>query len=153
MSELTTGPLSLDDVARRFMDSEQALRVARERLEQLATAEESAAASAVSLRQASDSVREFAQGASALVGELENAQRQAREVLEAGARFLDGSELRELTETIGQLTQTIDDRLSKIEQRVGNVEAAEARAHQAEQTIADVKAKLPGRTRKKVGLG
>jgi DNA repair exonuclease SbcCD ATPase subunit len=152
MSEPTNGPLSLDDVARRFADSEQALRAARERLEQLATAEESAAASAASLRQASDSVREFAEGAGALIGELETAQRQTREVLETGARFLDGSELRELKETIGQLTQTIDERLTKIEQRVGDVEAAEARARQAEQTIAEVKSKLPGRTQKKVGL-
>jgi hypothetical protein len=153
VNEQATGAISLDDVSRRFADSERTLGAARERLERLATAEENTAASAASLRQASDAVREFAQSASALIGELEQAQKQTREVLEAGARFLDGTELRELKEVVGQLTQTVTERLGEIERRVGDAEAAEMRAQQAEQALADIKAKLPGRTLKKLGLG
>jgi DNA repair exonuclease SbcCD ATPase subunit len=152
VNEQATGALSLDDVSRRFADSERTLAAARERLERLATAEENGAASAASLQQASEAVREFAQRASALIGELEQAQKETREVLEAGARFLDGTELRELKEVVGQLTQTVSERLGEIERRVGDVEAADIRALQAEQALADVKAKLPGRTLKKLGL-
>jgi hypothetical protein len=152
VNEQPTGALSLDDVSRRFADSERALGAARERLEHLATAEENATASASSLRQASEAVREFAQDASALIGELEQAQRQTREVLEAAARFLDGTELRELKETVGQLTKTVVERLTEIERRVGDVEAAEARARQAEGIVATIKSKLSGRQWNKLGL-
>lgn len=152
MNEQQTGALSLDDVSRRFADSERALGAARERLERLATAEETATASAASLRQASEAVREFAQGASALIGELEQAQRQTREVLEAGARFLDGTELRELKETVGQLNHTVAERLAEIERRVGDVEAAEARAEKAEGVIAMIKSKVSGRQWNRLGL-
>jgi hypothetical protein len=152
VNEQATGALSLDDVSRRFADSERTLGAARERLERLATAEENASASAASLQQASDAVREFASGASALIGELGQAQKQTREVLEAGARFLDGTELRELKEVVGRLTQTLSERLGEMERRVGDVEAAEMRAKHAEQALADIKAKLPSRTLKKLGL-
>ena len=152
MNEQAIGSLSLDDVSRRFADSERTLGAAREKLERLATAEDNATASAASLRQAAEAVREFAQGASALVGELEQAQRQTREVLADGARFLDGSELRELKDAVGLLVQTVTERLGEIERRVGDVDAAEARAQRAERSLADVKAKLPGRSLKKLGL-
>lgn len=153
MNEQADGALSLDEISQRFADSEQTLLAARERLDHLATAEENATESAASLRQASDAVREFARGASVLIGELELAQRQTREVLEAGAGFLDGTELRELKDAVGQLTKSVTERLDEIARRVGDVQAAESRAQQAEQTLADVKAKLPGRTLKKLGLG
>jgi chromosome segregation ATPase len=152
VSEQPNGALSLDDVSRRFAESEQALGAARESLERLASVEESASASAASLQQSSEAVREFAKGASVLIGELEQTQRQTREVLETGARFLDGTELRELREALGNLALNLEERLTQLDQRVGDVQAAEGRASQLEEELDRRTAKLTSRQRKQLGL-
>ncbi|WP_028061005.1 DNA repair protein RecN [Candidatus Solirubrobacter pratensis] len=152
MNEHGSAALSLDDVSQRFADSERALGDARERLERLAGAQESVSASAASLREASNAVGEFARSATALIGELEQAQRQAREVLEAGAHFLDGTELRELKAAVGDLARTVDERLDQIKQRVGDVQAADNRAAELQSELDRRTAKLSTRQRKQLGL-
>jgi hypothetical protein len=148
MNEPANGALSLDEVSRRFADSEQALDQARQNLERLAKAEQLATAASGQLKETAQLVGEYARAAGQLVGELAETQRQAREVLEAGVRLLDGSELRELSEGIAALRRGQEE----LGRRVGDVDAAEARAQNAEQIIAHIKANVPGRTLKKLGL-
>jgi hypothetical protein len=148
MNEPANGALSLDEVSRRFADSEQALDQARHNLERLAKAEQLATAASGQLKETAQLVGEYARAAGQLVGELAETQRQAREVLEAGVRLLDGSELRELSEGIAALRRGQEE----LGRRVGDVDAAEARAQNAEQIIAHIKTNVPGRTLKKLGL-
>lgn len=148
MSEQTNGALSLDEVSRRFADSEQALEQARQNLERLAQTEQLATAASGQLKETAQIVGDYARAAEQLVGELAETQRQAREVLEAGVRLLDGSELRELSDGIKALRQGQEE----LTARVGDVDAAKARARNAEEIIAHIKSQLPGRTLKKLGL-
>ncbi len=152
MSEQTSEALSLDDVSRRFADSERALTDARARLEGLATAEESAAASARSLEQSSAAVSEFVRTADALIKEVELAQRTAREVLEAGARFVDGSELRSLQDNMMSLSKSVSTRLDEIESRLGEVQARDDQIAELEAELARRTAKLSGRAKKQLGV-
>lgn len=148
MNDQTNGALSLDDVSRRFADSEEALEQARQKLERLAHAEQLASVASGQLEQTAALVGDYARAAGQLVGELAETQRQAREVLEAGVRLLDGGELRELKDGVEVLRQSQEELMT----RVGDVDAAEARARNAEATIAQIKSQLPGRTLKKLGL-
>jgi hypothetical protein len=152
MSDQAGGALALEDVTRRFAESEETLSKARERLQGLIQAEETTAASAASLREAAGAVGEFVRRANGLLAELEQAQKQTREVLAAGARFLDGTELKELKEAVETHTKNVADRLAALEERYVDVDAANARAHAAEAELARIKGALPGRQRKKLGL-
>lgn len=152
MNEEAGGALALEDVTRRFAESEETLARAREQLHGLIQAEESSTASAASLREAANSVGAFVQRADSLLGELEQAQRQAREVLEAGAKFLDGTELRELKHSVDVMTQSIQHRLASIQESVANVDAANARAGAAEAELQRIKDALSTRQLRKLGL-
>ena len=152
MNEEAGSAFALEDVTRRFADSEETLARAREQLQGLIRAEESSTASAASLQEAASSVGAFVQRADSLLGELEQAQRQAREVLEAGAKFLDGTELRELKQTVEELTKSLQDRLASIQERVANVDAANARADAAEAELQRIKESLSARQVRKLGL-
>ncbi len=148
MNKPAKGALSLDEVSQRFADSEQALDQARQNLERLAQAEQLATAASGQLKETAQLIAEYARAAGQLVGELADTQRQAREVLEVGVRLLDGSQLRELSEVIAGLRRGQEE----LVRRVGDVAAAEARAQNAEKIIAHIKANLPGRTLRKLGL-
>lgn len=152
MSEQGGGGLALEDVARRFAESEETLSRARERLQGLIQAEETTATSAASLREAATAVGTFVQRADSLLGELEGAQRQAREALEAATRFLNGSELREMKNAVEELSQTVVQRLAMMEQKVADTEAANARARAAEAELERIAASLGGRQQRKLGL-
>jgi hypothetical protein len=152
MTEQGGGGLALEDVARRFAESEETLSRTRERLQGLIQAEETTTASAVALREAAAAVGSFVQRADSLLGELEGAQRQVREALEAATRFLDGSELREMKQAVEELSQAVVQRLTALEQKVADTEAANARARAAEAELERVTAALGGRQQRKLGL-
>ena len=88
--------LSLEDVVHRFADSEQALAEAQTRLRDLAAAEQTQAAAAQGLQQAASATTTLLENAQALIGQSEETQRTAREVLQAGASLIDGTDLRDI---------------------------------------------------------
>ena len=132
--------LTLDDVRTRFAESEDALRQIRDRLAGLADAQANAQASAESLREAATVVTGFGTRAAELLDELTAAQRDARAALDATARFLDGSDLAAIRESIDTLRKEVMGRLDEIDDRVAHGEAEIVRTQQA----------LPGRWQKRI---
>lgn len=148
MSEEPNNGLKLDDISRRFADSEQSLREAREQLQRLTAAREASERSAASLQESAQAVSSFASSVASLLQELETAQAQTREVLSAGARFLDGSEVKELKETV----RAFGERLDQMEQRFLAVENVRAQADQLQAELDRRTAVLSGRQKGKLGL-
>jgi hypothetical protein len=121
------GSLSLDDVRTRFAESEEVLQLIRGRLAGLADAQVGALASAESLREASAVVASFGTQAASLLEELASTQRDARAALEATARFLDGSELTAIRESIEALRADIGHRLDEGEAELERTQHALSR--------------------------
>jgi hypothetical protein len=152
MSDQTGGALALEDVTRRFAESEETLAKAREQLRGLIDAERGAATSAASLSSAASAVAAFIERADLLLGDLQQAQSQVREVLEAGARFLDGSELRDVKQAVDSLRESFEGELATLRARVGDVDAANARAEDAKVELTRIKGLLGSRQLRKLGL-
>ena len=110
--------LTLDDVRKRFAESDATLRQIRYRLAGLADAQADAQASADSLREAAGVVTSFGTQAARLLDDLATAQRDARAALEATARFLDGSELTAMRESIDAMRDDVRMRLDQIDDRI-----------------------------------
>lgn len=147
--------LELDDVIRRFADSERALTEAAEQIGRLGRAEERAAHAGRAVEEAAEAVRGFAATAGHAATSLAEAQEQARKVLEAGGKVLDGSELRvirdgidELRGSANALTENVSDVLSRLEAlegRMGDVEAARERAELLDRQLAHIRANVADR--------
>jgi len=106
--------LSLDDVTRRFRDSEQALTQVRERLEALTSSADGARRSEVALEASAVAVQSLAAAAAELTGELERVLEQARATLQAAAEHLGGDEQQ-------RFRRTVEERLDKLGTDIGRI--------------------------------
>lgn len=129
-----TESLQLDDITRRFADSERTLAKARAQVEELVTAQQTASASSATLQEVAASVRGFADTAEKVVGQLQEVQRDAREVLIAGVHLLDGSDLKDLRTSVDLLAETVIARIEALEARVADVEKLRAERDEAEES-------------------
>jgi ElaB/YqjD/DUF883 family membrane-anchored ribosome-binding protein len=152
MNEPQNGSLSLEDVVRRFADSEQALNEAREKLEALTAIEETQAAVAHGLRDASASTREFVDAARELVAEAEETQKIARAVLNAGAGLIDGTDMKGIQDGVSGLATAVNEGFQRIEKLLGEVQERDQRIAQLESELERRTAALSGRQLKKLGL-
>jgi DNA repair exonuclease SbcCD ATPase subunit len=152
MNEEQNGSLSLDEVTKRFADSEQALGQAREKLESLVALEQSQSAATQGLREASAATKELVAAARQLILEAEETQQTAREVLKAGAGLLDGTDLKELQDGVGWTATAVKEGFARIEQLLGDVQQRDQRIAELEAQLAQRDAVLSGRQRKKLGL-
>ena len=151
--------LTLDDVIRRFVESERALTAAAEQIGRLGRTEERAAEAARAIDGATDVIRSFAASAGEAATTLSDAQAQARLVLEAGGKVLDGSELRgmhdaidqirETTNTVAASTSAVLARLEALEGRAADAEAPRARAELLERQLAHIRANVSDRQLRK----
>lgn len=140
--------LTLDDVTKRFADSEQALSQVKEHLQGLATAQQQSQASQSALADAAQSVRDFSEKASAVVAELEQAQANARQVLQAGAALLDGTGLNDLKTSVDQLRESLNTRLGELEGRTVAIEEISNRsAKMHERTFSAMPSRWQGRAK------
>jgi hypothetical protein len=153
MSEQENGTLSLDEVARRFAESEQALGKAREKLEALASAEVTQAAASRSLQETSTATKELVAAARTLILEAEETQQTARAVLQAGAGLIDGTDLKELREGVTWTATTVQEGFERIERLLGEVRERDQRIAELETELARRTDALSSRQRKKLGLG
>src|SRR4051794_3552269 len=110
--------LSLDDVVQRFADSAQALEAARDKLHALAEAEATQAAAAHGLQQASVKAAQFTEAASQLIAQAQETQHVAREVLQAGAGLIDGTDLKALQTGLASATSMISNGVAQVEQLI-----------------------------------
>lgn len=95
--------LELDDVVRRFAEAESMLTQAHQQLAALLAAEQASGARAQALAETAQAVTSYSERAERLLAEGERSMRLAGDVLEAGVRLLDGSELAKLEESISSL--------------------------------------------------
>jgi predicted nucleic acid-binding Zn-ribbon protein len=140
--------LELDDVARRFVESERALSEARQRLDGLTAAREQAARSSRSLEESAAGMAGFTKAASALFEEMTGLHRQTREVLAAGAEILNGTGFRDLQTNI----EGLHDRMNALDAHVGDVKKAEERIEELTTELERRTAMLSSRQRRRVGL-
>jgi hypothetical protein len=144
--------LSLDDVVRRFAESEHALDEARSRLQALAAAEQTQAAAAEGLQQASSATTELLNAARALIAQSEETQRTAREVLQAGAGLIDGTDLRDIQTGLASIDGALKAGLERLEQLIGDVQSRDQRISELQAELARCTGAMTGRQRKKLGL-
>lgn len=152
MSEHENGTLSLDEVARRFAESEQALGQARAKLEALATAEASQAAASRSLQETATATKELVAAARTLILEAEETQQTARAVLQAGAGLIDGTDLKELREGVTWTATAVNEGFAKIEGLIGDVRVRDQRIAELEAELTRRTDSLSSRQRKRLGL-
>ena len=152
MNEQENGSLGLEEVVRRFADSEQALSRAGEKLEALASLEHTQGAATQGLEEASASTKELVAAARTLIEQSEETQRTARAVLEAGAGLIDGTDLKELQNNVTSTANAVNEGFERIAGLVGQVQ-------QRDQEIVRLGAELTRRTdvltsrqKKKLGL-
>jgi hypothetical protein len=144
--------LTLDEVTKRFADSERALSQAREKLEALAAAEATQAAAARGLQEASSATTEFVKTAQSLITQAAETQRLAREVLEAGGSLIDGTDLKELQTELSSTSGRVQDGFAHVEQLIGEARERDERIAGLEAELARRSAVLTGRQRKKLAL-
>jgi hypothetical protein len=152
MNEEQSGSLGLDDVVRRFADSEQALVRAREKLEALASAESTQSAAAKGLQEVSASTNELVSTTKTLIQEAEETLRTARAVLEAGAGLIDGTDLKELQSGVASTATAVNDGFERVEKRLGDLQERDLRIAELDAELARRTAVLTGRQRKKLGI-
>lgn len=95
--------LELDEIVRRFAEAESMLTQAHQQLAALLAAEQASDARAQALAETARAVTSYSERAERLLAEGERSMRLAGDVLEAGVRLLDGSELAKLEESISSL--------------------------------------------------
>ena len=152
MTEQQNGSLSLDEVVRRFADSEQALGEARAKLDALAAAEATQGAAARSLQETSAATKELVAAARTLIVEAEETQQTARAVLQAGAGLIDGTDMKELRDGVAWTATTVKDGFEKLERVLGEVRERDQRIAELETEMARRTDALTSRQRKKLGL-
>lgn len=106
VNERRTDTLSLDEVAARFAEAERLLLAVRDELKKLADLRVRQEKATESLSEASARIASFAIAAGERTGELAQAQRQVAEIMRAGAKVLDGTELKAIRGEIGALSET-----------------------------------------------
>ena len=152
MNEPQDGSLSLEDVVRRFADSEQALSRAREKLEALTALEQTQAGATHGLQEASASTKELVAAARQLILEADETQKIARSVLEAGAGLIDGTDMKELREGVAWTGTAVKDGFERIEKLLGDIQERDQKIAERESELARRTAVLTGRQKKKLGL-
>lgn len=152
MNEPQNGSLELEDVIRRFADSEQALSRAREKLEALTALEQTQTAATQGLQEASASTKELVAVARQLILEAEETQQTARAVLAAGAGLIDGTDLKELRDGVARTATAIKEGFESVEKLVGEVRERDQKIAQLEAEVNRRTEVLSGRQRKKLGL-
>ncbi len=99
--------LELDDVVRRFAESETLLNQTGQHLKSLLAAEEKSHARARSLSETARAVEDYSASAKHLLDEVKQNVGQASEILQAGARLLDSPVLTELSASVAPLSDQI----------------------------------------------
>ena len=103
----TDRSLEMDDVVRRFAESETLLNQTGQRLKSLLAAEEKSDARARSLSETARAVEDYSASARLLLDEVKQNVGQASEILQAGARLLDSPVLAELSASVAPLSEQI----------------------------------------------
>lgn len=136
--------LKLDDVVRRFAETESMLAQAHQQLTTLLAAEQASDARAAALSEAAQAVESYSARAERLIDQGERSMGVAGEALEAGARLLDGSELakleavitalrEQLTSALAEQSRATQDELATINAAVTSLAATQAAQTQAVQ--------------------
>ena len=99
--------LELDEVVRRFTESETLLNQTAKQLKSLLAAEEKSDARARSLSETARAVEDYSASARLLLDEVRQNVGQAGEILQAGARLLDSPALAELSASVAPLSEQI----------------------------------------------
>ena len=144
--------LALDEVVRRFADSEQALSQATEKLEALARAEQTQATAARGLSEASSATTELVKVAQGLIGRAEETQRLARQVLQAGANLIDGTDLKEIQAGVSQTQNAVLEGFERLGKAMGEVRERDQRIAELTSELDRISGALTSRQRKKLGL-
>jgi peptidoglycan hydrolase CwlO-like protein len=152
MNEQDDGSLGLDEVVRRFADSEEALSRIREKLETLATVEATQSAAAEGLRGASESITELVVTARSIIEEAQATQGTARSVLEAGAGLIDGTDLKAIQGGVASTTNAVKEGFERIEKLLGEVQERDKKIAELEGELATRTGALTGRQRKRLGI-
>ncbi len=99
--------LKLDEVVRRFAESETLLNQTGQHLKSLLAAEEKSDARARALSETARAVEDYSASARLLLDEVKQNVGQAGEILQAGARLLDSPALAELSASVAPLSEQI----------------------------------------------
>jgi len=124
VSYLSTQEPTLDDVTRRFVESEQALSEVRDRLEGLRSAGERADAARNSLESAAAAAEAFVAVARDVAEGLRGLQEQARINLQTATELFSGDEIAALRAEVSQLDATTTERIDGLRADVQQLIAA-----------------------------
>jgi hypothetical protein len=144
--------LALDDVVQRFADSADALEAAQHKLHALAEAEATQAAAAQGLEDAAAKTAQFIEAASQLIAQAQETQQLARDVLQAGAGLIDGTDLKALQAGLSSTTTAVSDGFARLEQVIGDIASRDQKIAELETELARRTAVLSGRQRKNLGV-
>jgi chromosome segregation ATPase len=150
---------SLGEVVERFRSSERTLAELQERLKTLTFEEDAAIHAIASIRDAADVLRNTAAKVTAIVEQLEASQAAVVESLAAAQQFLEGTDLtdvlrevQELRRESAALRHEVVASMTELVDRIPQVDAARADAEAAREELQALKARIPQRTRRKLGL-
>lgn len=134
MVDDSRNPLELESVVRRFAESGDALAGVRAQLQALSEFRESEERVNGSLHDAAEQVARFVSQAATILEGLEEAQGRVAAVLQSGANLLDGTELREISDTgkanalaissIGQRVEGLEHNISTLTELVTALQTA-----------------------------
>lgn len=151
--------LELRSVVQRFNDSGEVLEQLRERLRLLAEADETQSASASSIGEASEELRQFAGELAKETAALASAAAETKAAMETAREFLQGTDLKVIREDVGRLAtgqealQTANTRVVELlEQELIAIRTELGEAVQARQQLEAKIAAVPEKTRRKLGL-
>lgn len=151
--------LELRSVVQRFNDSSEVLEQLRERLRLLALADETQSASAKSIGEASEQLREFAGEVEKETSALASAVAETKAAMEIAREFLQGTDLKAIREEVGRLTmgqtalQTGNTRVVELlELELAAMRTELGQVTQARQQLEANIAAVPDKTRRKLGL-
>lgn len=170
----THDSLTLTAVIDRFTDSERALEQIRQSLQALQLAEDTHGRAASALETVADRTGEFTATVERHLGELHTTHELLRAALTTAREFLESTDLRSLQQGLVQVGDsvtgisqrldaaeqasaqrwtTFETRLQQAEELRREADQARKEAEEARIKLEALKQAIPGRTKRKMGLG
>ena len=129
MANENRSALEFDAVVRRFGESSEALANIRENIQVLSKLQETEEEANTSLQGAAQEIARFANEAATVLKGLEDTQAQVADVLRRGTDLINGTELREIKESLhsnAQSISSVNNRINALDSKLGELIASVA---------------------------
>ena len=100
--------LDLDVVAKKFAEAEESLIKVKSHLDSISELKQLEENNSKSLVDAANQVSDFVKSASTAIEELNSAQQKVAEILKSASDILDGTDLKEIIDSLGNVSKKVD---------------------------------------------